>query len=99
MPLSFTAVLLGRNQSRVTAQTVSTAPASLETVTINHGLGKTPDKVRAILRCIRAAISGQPVAVYLSANASVAQLAIRSENSDAISDWDFDCEVVHTVVR
>lgn len=99
MPISVNAQPLGRFQSRVTAQTVSTSPASLEVVTVNHGLGRTPDKCRPILRCIRASISSYPDMVYLQANASVALFLASSGLGQVNADWDFDCEVVHTMVR
>lgn len=99
MPISLTSNPLGRFQSRVNAQRITAGAASLETIVVNHGLGRTPDKVRAILRCIRAAISGAPNMVYLSANASIATLQAGIENGAVDADWDFDCEVVHTTVR
>lgn len=106
MPLSLTLTRLGRNQSSIQAQTCSIAGAtSFDTITLVHGLGKTPDRVRATLRCIRsAASSGAPAAVFLSANASLAIMAIAINNvvgtpGAVQADFDFECEVIHSVVR
>jgi len=100
MPISANAVPLGRNQSRVTAQLVTAPVSSLETVLVNHGLGKTPDKVRAILRCLRTAISlGAGDAIFVSANASTALLHFTGQLTTTVADWDIDCEIIHTVVR
>ncbi len=99
MPASAASVLLGRNQSRANAITVSTGVTSFDTVTIVHGLGRTPDKCRAILRCIRAALSASAEMVFLSANASQALFLAPVASGVVNADWDFDCEVVHTSVR
>jgi hypothetical protein len=101
MPISANAVPLGRNQSRVSAVTVTSAANSFETVLVNHGLGKTPDKVRAILRCLRSAISAGPGdPIFLSANASTALLQFNESTAGALAaDYDIDCEIIHTVVR
>lgn len=80
MPASVTSTVLGRNISRAAAAPLSTAGAtSIDILTVNHGLTRSPHYVELVPRSVVAQISGGvPAAVVLSWNASVVTVALPS---------------------
>lgn len=103
MPATVNMTVLGRNKAVARATSMSTAGASsIDVLTLNHGLGVTPDIVYcATPRTIRAVAStGTPQPVLRSYNATQAIFELPVVNGAACAgDWDFVVERTHTIVR
>ncbi len=103
MPASVTATLLpgGKLISRAAAVALTTDIASLDAVTINHGLGRSPHFVWCVARSVVTAISGHiNVANVQGWNASTATVRLPSVGAGpTIMIVDVICEYVHTFVR
>jgi hypothetical protein len=80
MPVTVTATKIGTLKSVVRAQAVSagTAGATLDTLTINHGLGKTPHTITPTVRTLITTASGNgPVIIVQSFDATKVVLQIQ----------------------
>ena len=102
MPATVTAVLMGKNSSAVRGQIACSAGAtSLDVLTVNHGLGQTPQKITQNLRTINTNASGAggPL-VLLSYNATAALFMLPLAGSTATAaTYDIVFERAHSLVR
>lgn len=98
MAATVSASVLGKHKSVVRAAPLS---AVNDTLTVNHGLGASPDQIVATLRTIRSVVStGVPGLICLSWDATAAVFSLPAVNAaGAVSDWDVVCEVTHSVAR
>lgn len=102
MPATVSATVLGKHKSVVRATPVSTAGASsIDVLTVNHGLGASPDQIVTLLRTIRAiASTGLPGLVCRSWDATAVIFALPVSDAGAVAaDFDVVCEVTHSTVR
>lgn len=102
MPATVNATLLGKNKSVVRATTASTAGAtSVDVLTVNHGIGASPDQIVTACRTIRAVVStGTPALILDSWDATVATFRLPAVNAGAAAaDFDIVFERTHSIVR
>lgn len=103
MAVSASSTLLGTLQSIARAVAMSTAGAtSIDVLTVNHGLGASPDKVIPVIRSVTAVASaGQGIqAVAVSWNASTATIHLPAAHNGAVeANIDVICEIVHSLVK
>lgn len=91
MAHSVDAAKLGSLQSVARLVDVASGP-----LTVNHGLGRVPDKVVPVIRSVTAAASAvAQVPRVVAANASVVVVDVGAD--DVV--LDVFCEVVHSLVR
>lgn len=102
MPATLTMTKIGTLKSAVRATSACSAGAtSIDILTFNHGLGKTPHEILIVLRCIRAVVStGTPNLVVDSYNATavVARLPVVDAGLTQ-ADFDVVCTFAHTIVQ
>ena len=102
MVVSATATKLGKRVSAARGVGVSTAgPTSTDVLTVNHGLGASPDRFTVTPRSIVAVVSTGTPALYLrSWNASVAVFDVPAINAGAVAaQFDIICEKIHSLVK
>jgi hypothetical protein len=102
MAVSVSATVLGHLTSLVRSTPVSTAGAtSIEVLTVNHGLGVSPDVIMSQLRTINAVVStGIPSLVLRSWNASIAIFEQPVVNAGAVNaQYDILCQKVHSIAE
>lgn len=102
MAVTVSATALGKNKSVVRAQGVSTAGAtSIEVLTVNHGLGASPDTITTLLRTINAVVStGTPALVCVSWSATAAVFHLPVVNAGAVNaQFDIVLQRTHSIVK
>lgn len=103
MPVTVTATKIGSLKSVVRAQAVSagTAGATLDQVTINHGLGKTPHTVIPTVRTLITTASGDgPTIIVQSFDATKVVLQVSGPGVGSTNAL-IDCVVSfeHSIVQ
>ena len=99
MAVSATATKLGINQAILSAQLLSAATATAETLTVNHNLGFTPNKVIPVLRSIVSSPSSEPVLTVSSWGPSTATVIMTAGLGAREVVADILVERVHSIVR
>lgn len=102
MAATINATVLGKRKSVVRATPASTAgPTSIEVLTVNHGLGASPDQIVTQLRTIGAVVStGVPGLVLQSWDATRAIFTQPVVNAGAVNaQYDIVLEATHSIVR
>lgn len=99
MAVSADATKIGVNQAILSAQLLSAATATAETLTVNHNLGFTPDKVNLVLRSVVSSPSSEPVITVSSWGPSTATIIMTAGYGAREVVADIQIERVHTIVR
>lgn len=102
MAVTVTATLLGTYRSKVTAQAMSTAAASVEVLTVPHLLGTIPTEVRVYTRSVttqgQSTFVGSPVVVGYDGSQAIIALPSAGAGSQNIT-VDVICEFTTTPNR
>lgn len=99
MAVSIAATKSGTHRSRASAGLSTAGAASIDVLSVYHGLGKSPDDVRATLRSVISAPSSPPQLAVASWNASVATIHLVSQYGAQEANVDVVCEITHSLVK
>lgn len=102
MPVTVTATKIGSLKSVVRAQAVSAGlpAATLDTLTINHGLGKTPHTIVPTVRSLVTSASGEgPVICVQSYDATKVVLQISGVAANTNATIDVVVSFEHSIVQ
>ncbi len=102
MAATVTATKIGSLTSVVRAQAASAGtPGTVDTITINHGLGKTPHSVTPTVRTLVTSPSGDAPAIIVSSFDATKVVLLVSAAGGGNTNVLLDCVVVfeHSIVQ
>lgn len=98
--LTVTMTKLGANQAIARAVPLSSTPTSIDFVTLNHGLGRTPQKVAAHLRSlVSGASAGAPIIMIDTYDQTKIIIRLSADNgASPVVTFDVHADLVHSIV-